>query len=91
MRKPARAQLQGQEFGDLTVAEFHSIRGRAAIWRCICVCGGETLASTSALRRGERVGCGCSRKESKTAFGKRRCDPASDLDEMHRQLEEGLI
>lgn len=55
--------LLGQRFGLLTVVErAPNIGGRAA-WRCKCDCGGEKIARSSNLQKGNTQSCGCKNKK----------------------------
>lgn len=52
--------LPGQTFGFLTVlAEAPREKGKPTRWVCRCVCGNETVVSTSHLLRGGTLSCGC--------------------------------
>lgn len=56
------SNLVGQKFSDLTVIERTSMRNRGdAIYRCLCLCGKETLVPTNALNSGNTKSCGCRR------------------------------
>lgn len=57
--------LTGQRFGRLTVIERSNIKKdrTAAVWKCICDCGNETIVSRDNLRRGKTKSCGCLHKE----------------------------
>ena len=63
---PKRVNLLNQRFGRLVVVErTSSARGGSVLWRCLCDCGNEHLASTRHLNRAGRTGrdvvrsCGC--------------------------------
>jgi len=57
---PACINLIGKVFNDLTVLEKTDIRqGTSVVWRCLCICGNETMACTSALNNGHKKSCGC--------------------------------
>jgi hypothetical protein len=60
-----RVDITGQRFGRLTVVAEHGWdRGqRMLYWRCLCDCGGETIASHKNLRSGNTKSCGCLRIE----------------------------
>lgn len=64
------ASLVGQRFGRLVVIERSPSRLQKAQWRCLCECGGETTAPTSALRSGNTTSCGCRSREVSGARGK---------------------
>lgn len=52
--------LLGKKFDYLTVIErAGQTKGRDPLWRCKCVCGVETVAAGSNLRRGRSGSCGC--------------------------------
>lgn len=54
------------KYGRLTVLEEVEHRGkdRRIVYRCLCDCGTETTASGKSLRRGDKLSCGCLRKET---------------------------
>lgn len=58
--KPGQRDITGMRFGKLTAIAptGESIRG-AAVWRCVCDCGGEVRAPLSQLISGRRKSCGC--------------------------------
>lgn len=63
--KKGKKDLTGQRFGHLTVAEKTDKREhRYRVWRCVCDCGGEILASTKQLQSGTVDNCGCIPKGS---------------------------
>ena len=55
--------ISGQRFGRLLVVSFvdtvKQSKGRAARWKCVCDCGGETVVFGSLLRNGNTRSCGC--------------------------------
>lgn len=53
--------LRGKRYGRLTCIEPTGERGTdgCMVWRCKCDCGGECLATTAQLNRGDRKSCGC--------------------------------
>lgn len=57
--------LTGQRFGRLIALNTagYNTYGRT-LWRCICDCGNEKIATTKSLRNGDCVSCGCYRKET---------------------------
>lgn len=63
---PKKIDLEGQKFGRLLVVNrTSSSRSGSVLWRCLCDCGNEHLASTRHLNRSGRTGknvvrsCGC--------------------------------
>lgn len=51
--------LVGMRFGYLTVIDFsHTYKGHS-YWRCVCECGGHTVARGSHLKSGNITTCGC--------------------------------
>jgi hypothetical protein len=63
---PKKIDLVNQRFGRLLVLErTSSSRSQSVLWRCLCDCGNEHLASTRHLNRNGRTGkfvvrsCGC--------------------------------
>ena len=59
--KKRTIQMIGLKFGRLTVIEMvgEKIIGRHPKWKCICSCGNEAIRSSTALRFGKNVSCGC--------------------------------
>ncbi|MCI8602160.1 MAG: hypothetical protein HFE45_11350 [Oscillospiraceae bacterium] len=54
-----KLDLNGCQFGQLTVvAPAENANGRTA-WRCKCSCGREVIVKTSHLREGRTRSCGC--------------------------------
>lgn len=49
----------GKSFGDLQVTAYDGKRGGKHYWRCLCVCGKETVVSQSNLQDGHTRSCGC--------------------------------
>lgn len=63
MGRPIK-DMTGQRFGRLTVVSFsHTSSQREAMWKCICDCGSDFIASGRRLRRGWTKSCGCLSKE----------------------------
>ena len=63
--------LTGEKYGRLTVvseAEPHYTSGgrKLIMWNCKCDCGGTVVVSTSHLRSGHTVSCGCRLKETQS-------------------------
>ncbi|WTW93672.1 hypothetical protein OG216_09905 [Streptomycetaceae bacterium NBC_01309] len=66
--------LTGQTFGELTVqGRAENRQGAEARWHCTCSCGGSTTTTSSNLRRGQTVSCGCARarfnRKARTTHG----------------------
>jgi hypothetical protein len=55
--------LAGQTFGRLYIESYAGRRGRKSAWLCRCDCGGSTVTTTSCLRSGHTISCGCFHKE----------------------------
>jgi len=52
--------LTGKSFGRLVVRERAGAdKGGHARWRCLCLCGRETIVEGGSLRRGDTASCGC--------------------------------
>jgi hypothetical protein len=68
---PNFIDLTGQRFGKLVVLEmadrnkFHHI-----LWKCKCDCGMLKSVSTTVLRNGKTISCGCAHKEAMVALSK---------------------
>lgn len=57
----------GSVIGRLTVTQAAGKdRKRNLLWRCLCTCGSETIASGWRLRKGEPQSCGCLQREVTT-------------------------
>lgn len=58
--KKVAPDLVGSKFGRLSVIERNgSSKGKEALWKCKCDCGGTAIVSTNDLRRGHTKSCGC--------------------------------
>lgn len=55
--------LTGQQFGRLTAVGYFKENSKTK-WSCRCECGQMTAATTSDLRAGKTVSCGCFRADS---------------------------
>lgn len=59
--------LTGKRFGRLVVLRLEETRGNKhgtnAVWLCQCDCGGEKVAYSMNLRRGNTTSCGCYSRE----------------------------
>lgn len=75
LRKDAlRSQLEDlvrQKFNKLTVLSEHGVRRKQRIWKCVCECGQEELASTNALKSGLKKQCSNCRDGATNIVGKR--------------------
>ncbi len=58
-RESRRRYKPGDQIAYLTVIEYVYL----SKWRCLCVCGEETTASTAVLSSGGKKSCGCKRHE----------------------------
>lgn len=57
---PKALDLTGQKFGLLTALERSGKTPAGQyMYRCLCECGGETIARTGCLRNGHTKSCGC--------------------------------
>lgn len=57
--------LTGVRYNKLVVTEKIGSNARKLMqWRCVCDCGGETIAVTGNLNRGNTTSCGCLRAEA---------------------------
>lgn len=57
-----RADIAGQQFGRLCVAEPARRYGKHA-WLCYCVCGNYIIVPTQWLKTGDALSCGCLKRE----------------------------
>ena len=71
--------LTGQKFGRLTVIERSNIKKdrTAAVWKCQCDCGNETIVSGIRLRSSNTKSCGCLFSENIAIYGKMQNDNPS--------------
>lgn len=62
--------LTGQRFGRLTAIELLPERSKrgSRLWRCLCECGNEKIAPTSALNGGFIQSCGCLKHDAGPAI-----------------------
>lgn len=54
--------VRGERFGRLLVTSFSHVssdNGKNAFWNCTCDCGNEKAISSSSLRAGSAISCGC--------------------------------
>lgn len=59
--------LSGQRFWRLTVIEYAGKdHANKTMWKCVCDCGKETIARSSALKSGDKRSCGCLNSENKS-------------------------
>lgn len=64
--------ITGNRYGRLVVIEKAARRGGRIAWRCRCVCGNETVVTTSDLVTGNTRSCGCLHRERASETGKAR-------------------
>ena len=65
-----KIDLTGKRFGRLMVVrEMEERRKKAVMWECVCDCGNTTVASSYALKSGDKRSCGCLRKENTKMLG----------------------
>lgn len=60
---PNPVDLTGKQFGRLTAVNVVRNAKGQRMWRCVCECGGESIASAGALNAGEFKSCGCFGRE----------------------------
>lgn len=86
-----KLDLIGFRSGRLVVVEKDKNRNGRSHWKCSCDCGGESVASTTNLRKGHSTSCGCLRKESlsraKTTHGLSSADEYKIWKGMKRRCE----
>lgn len=61
---PKPVDLTGHRYGKLLAIEPAGFSGRRPLWRCVCVCGKEKIASAQSLRAGKTISCGCAYAEA---------------------------
>ena len=70
-RKPSAIDITGQRFGRLVALRpTEKKSGSNVVWLCQCDCGKQTEVSTSNLRTGNVMSCGCLREEATVEFSK---------------------
>lgn len=57
--KRTRADLTGQQFGNLTVIKSLGTYGHTVLWECKCKCGNIKHATSNNLLSGQTHSCGC--------------------------------
>ena len=63
--------ITGNKYNRLTVLEKTSQKsGSNYLWKCLCDCGNETLATKPALQSGHKKSCGCLHIEQRSQLGK---------------------
>lgn len=72
---PARLDLTGKRYGKLIALEISGFdKWGAALWRCQCDCGSETVTRGTNITSGKSVSCGCGVRiaavKSQTTHGK---------------------
>ena len=75
----------GDVFGRLTVLRWDKIEGS---WLCQCECGNRVHQSTSHLRSGNVLSCGCYREECNIYDGKTGTPEYSSFVSMHQRVGE---
>ncbi|WP_417444603.1 hypothetical protein [Joostella sp.] len=64
-------EMIGKKFNRLTIISFIGIDNyRNKVWKCVCVCGNYTKASTTSLKKGNTKSCGCLQKEKAAMTGR---------------------
>ena len=61
MRKPL--DLSNKKFGRLTAIDIAYKKNGVCYWNCICDCGNKTVVSSTNLKQGRIVSCGCYLRE----------------------------
>ena len=61
--------LTGHTYGRLTVISYADKKGTKHRWNCQCECGGSAITTSSNLRTGHAISCGCAVKELMTTHG----------------------
>ena len=65
------ADITGNKYNRLTVLEKTTQKsGSNYLWKCLCDCGNETLATKAALENGHKKSCGCLHTDQRRALGK---------------------
>lgn len=56
--------LSGAVFGRLSVTSRAANKGSRVAWNCVCACGASVVVTTTHLRSGHTMSCGCLRPEA---------------------------
>lgn len=78
----------GDIFGRLTVLEWDKTKGS---WLCLCECGKRVYQSTSHLRAGNVMSCGCYREECNVYKGKTNTPEYSSFVSMHKRAGDLVV
>lgn len=69
VRRDAKADLSGQQFGDLRVSHIDHVGGHGAkFWHCVCICSGVKVARASELLGGFATTCGAHHSRAQLAW-----------------------
>lgn len=63
--------LTGKRYGRLVVVGFDRLQNHKTYWKCACDCGLVVVATGNNLRSGNTSSCGCLRRETAKAQGKK--------------------
>ena len=74
---PAKADLIGQRFGELTVVAEVGRQSGKVLWECVCDCGGSIKSVTGNLKNGTTHSCGCYSLKARTKHGMHSSRPYS--------------
>ncbi len=64
-------EMVGKKFGRLTVVALDRLENHKTYWKCVCDCGLTVVAVGNNLRSGNTSSCGCLRRETASARGKK--------------------
>lgn len=71
--------LRGKRFSHLVVVDVCGKTSKGAfIWRCRCDCGGESMTTSTKLKAGHIISCGCARDMMLSEWVKSRMHLAND-------------
>ena len=66
----AREDFTGRRYGRLLVLGYSHTANHSIHWLCRCDCGTEKAVTSSSLRRGNTVSCGCRKRDGLAAWRK---------------------
>lgn len=96
LKKDTTSKLNGV---DLTGGRFYRLtainkigidKNGAVLWKCLCSCGKETTATTTALNKGSKRSCGCLQKEiaAKSCRDRKQENPISRTKEYRNEMKK---
>lgn len=87
-RNPRYQDLLGRDFGLLHVVQWLCRTHPANHWwKCVCQCGGETIACTHDLRTGHKKSCGCLKRPHGQSYSPTYSSWAAAMSRCHKRSD----